>query len=222
MVNTRRSEPVEVKGNGKLVVGKKNKEKSTITDSKTTGKTTVAAKPAQKSIPQTTVPPQWEVDQIVGEEYKDGEHFYLVKWKGVDEHGKPWESTWEPEGNLDCEDLVVAFLNSESNSSDAEHRKSSGPRRTAADVVVKRPRCHWRGPEEWFCECGDTGCGSEPDNKPPSAGGAYLRAQFRVAGRTVFTLTTYVSILEKIITVIDLQRAGLIVPILRSVLNAKT
>ena len=35
---------------------------------------------------------------------------YLIKWKGVDENGDPWKSTWEPAECINAPELYAKFL----------------------------------------------------------------------------------------------------------------
>jgi hypothetical protein len=42
----------------------------------------------------------------------NGKVEYLLKWKGLDEYGRPWKDTWEPEDNLHPE-TIAAFNASE-------------------------------------------------------------------------------------------------------------
>ena len=62
---------------------------------------------------------QWAVEAILkkkivrakpkkrrhGEPEPEPEVFYQVKWRGLDEHGKPWAPSWEPEENINQADL---------------------------------------------------------------------------------------------------------------------
>lgn len=43
----------------------------------------------------------WEVEKILNRKVNaKGKVEYLLKWKGLDQNGRPWENTWEPEENL--------------------------------------------------------------------------------------------------------------------------
>ena len=171
--------------------------------------------------------PQWEVEQIVDQKLDGGEQFYLVKWKGVDQNGTPWSQTWEPEENLDCDDLVDAFLNSAaSNSGDSafpepKSRKSKGSSVVKTGVSgVKLPQCCWKN-GEWYCECGDTGCGSEPGNSPPASGVSLFSCPSPGCAVTRM-LTISVSTLDRPITVFVPWRVGSTKLNLRSVLSVIT
>lgn len=47
---------------------------------------------------------------------KNGKRQFLVSWKGYPES----EATWEPEANLDCQDLIDAFLGDEAEDEDED------------------------------------------------------------------------------------------------------
>ena len=35
---------------------------------------------------------------------------YLIKWKGADEYGDPWDNTWEPAENINAPELLARYL----------------------------------------------------------------------------------------------------------------
>ena len=47
----------------------------------------------------------FSVEKIVSKRVAGGKTQYLLKWKGYDSD----ENTWEPEENLDCQDLLEEF-----------------------------------------------------------------------------------------------------------------
>lgn len=47
----------------------------------------------------------FSVEKIVSKKVVEGKTQYLLKWKGYDSD----ENTWEPEENLDCQDLLDEF-----------------------------------------------------------------------------------------------------------------
>lgn len=46
------------------------------------------------------------VERILDKRTENGKTFYLIKWIGYD---SPEDNSWEPEENLDCEQVVNAF-----------------------------------------------------------------------------------------------------------------
>ncbi len=48
-------------------------------------------------------PPEYDVEAVLAKKVAKGVTQYKVKWKGYD------GETWEPEDNLNCPDLVLAF-----------------------------------------------------------------------------------------------------------------
>jgi hypothetical protein len=62
----------------------------------------------------------FSVEKIVSKRVVGGKTQYLLKWKGYDSD----ENTWEPEENLDCQDLLEEF-----------NKKAKGGRDTAATVA---------------------------------------------------------------------------------------
>ncbi|XP_039451342.1 heterochromatin protein 1-like [Culex pipiens pallens] len=68
--------------------------------------------------------PEFVVERVVAKRIRRGKAQYQIKWKGCDDS----ENTWEPEENLNCQDLLEKFAREE-----GEKRASRGKRQSSAD-----------------------------------------------------------------------------------------
>uniref|UniRef100_A0A1Q3EZK3 Putative heterochromatin protein 1 n=1 Tax=Culex tarsalis TaxID=7177 RepID=A0A1Q3EZK3_CULTA len=68
--------------------------------------------------------PEYVVERVVAKRNRRGKIQYQIKWKGCDDS----ENTWEPEENLNCQDLLEQFAREE-----AEKRTSRRGKRSSAD-----------------------------------------------------------------------------------------
>ncbi|XP_023174436.2 heterochromatin protein 1 [Drosophila hydei] len=64
---------------------------------------------------------EFEVEAIVGHKSKRGESFFLVRWKG---YGKD-DDSWEPEAELNCDDLIEEYRKKNSSKKSAGAGKKS-------------------------------------------------------------------------------------------------
>ncbi|CAI2178417.1 10773_t:CDS:2 [Funneliformis geosporum] len=61
-------------------------------------------------MPQNTTANQYfEAERILDERTTEDTTFYLIKWKGMNNNGKPWEPTWEPASH--CTQPLIASWN---------------------------------------------------------------------------------------------------------------
>ena len=53
--------------------------------------------------------PIYEVEKILKKRITNGYVEYKIKWSGKDETGKPWDNSWEPQENIQCQSLIEEF-----------------------------------------------------------------------------------------------------------------
>ncbi|TDG39490.1 hypothetical protein AWZ03_014088 [Drosophila navojoa] len=88
---------------------------------------------------------EFEVEAIVGHKSKNGESFFLVRWKG---YGKE-DDSWEPEAELNCDDLIEEYHKKNSKKSAGAGKKSTAAakgvrgRKPSSKTVSTDPDKEW-------------------------------------------------------------------------------
>lgn len=77
---------------------------------------------------------EYVVEKIIKKRVKNGKVEYFLKWKNYPDS----DNTWEPEENLDCHDLLIAF-NAEHDKKAGKEEKKPAPK-TSAPKEKEKPK----------------------------------------------------------------------------------
>nr|ADO28367.1 chromobox protein-like protein 3 [Ictalurus furcatus] len=99
-------------------------EKSKAEDRVGSFKLGMGKKQTSKSKKEMEEPEEFVVEKVMDQRLVNGKVEFFLKWKGFPDS----DNTWEPEENLDCPELIAAFLESQKGvveKPDSNKRKSS-------------------------------------------------------------------------------------------------
>ncbi|CAG8442930.1 3897_t:CDS:10 [Acaulospora colombiana] len=80
----------------------------------------------------------YEADRIIDEKMIGDDWYYYIKWKGMDENGKPWNPTWEPSSY--CTPPLIASWEQQKRSAKRKLRSphdSMSPRPSPASTITE-------------------------------------------------------------------------------------
>ncbi|KAL7830791.1 hypothetical protein SRHO_G00319180 [Serrasalmus rhombeus] len=102
-------------------------------------KAEMGKKQVNKSKKEVEEPEEFVVEKVLDQRVVNGKVEFFLKWKGFPDS----DNTWEPEENLDCPELISAFLTSQKGvveKPDSNKRKSSTDEPETEENSAKRKK----------------------------------------------------------------------------------
>ncbi|KAG9280051.1 hypothetical protein AMEX_G5639 [Astyanax mexicanus] len=113
--------------------------RSSLTNRRVQMQVEMGKKQLTKSKKEVEEPEEFVVEKVIDQRVVNGKVEFFLKWKGFPDT----DNTWEPEENLDCPELISAFLTSQKGvveNPDSNKRKSSTDEPETDENSAKRKK----------------------------------------------------------------------------------